>query len=166
MQAAIIMVFLVFLYAAVIHPFHLSVTNIYYKEKEKVVQVEQRLFLDDLEAALRDFTGYENFNITEADPQIRNEIVSKYLTEKFTITSKGKKLDLAYLGNEIELQENVMWCYFEAEKVKKFEAFSVENSLLVEKFEDQENIIHYTFPSGKKLSERTSISKTLVNFGD
>lgn len=160
------MVFLIFLYSAIVHPFHLSVTNIYYKEKEKVVQVEQRIFLDDFEATLRDHTGNEKFNITEDDPEVVQQAVSNYLKEKFTLISRGKQIELNYLGNEIELDANVMWCYFEAEKVRKFDEFTVVNSVLTEKFDDQENIIHYTFPSGKKRSERTGPGKTKVTFGE
>lgn len=155
---------LILVLVSLYHPFHLSVTNIYHKPKEKVVQVEQRIFLDDFEEALRDFTEDENFYIKDVnDPQVK-ELLESYLNEHFYIELKGKKVDLQFLGSEIVKKENVMWCYFEAEKVKKFESFQVFNSLLVEKFSDQENIIHYTYPDGKKRSERTDLKTDLVSF--
>lgn len=160
------MAFLVILLSGILHPFHLSVTNVYYKADEKVVQVEQRIFLDDLEEALRDYTGDQKLNVTEDDQKEISAIIEKYLLEKFQITANGQPIELAYLGNELVKDENVMWCYFEAEKVKKFDSFLVTNSVLTEKFDDQENIIHYTFPNGKKRSERTGVGKIVVQFGE
>lgn len=160
------MAFLVILISIFLHPFHLSVTNVYYKPNEKVVQVEQRVFLDDLEEALRDYTGNQELNVTENDDEMISEIAGKYLLEKFKITANGKSVELVYLGNELEIDANVMWCYFEAEKVKKFDSFTVTNSILTEKFDDQENIIHYEFPDGKKRSERTGKGNMIAQFGD
>lgn len=152
------------LMAGILHPFHLSVTNIYFKPKEKVVQVEQRLFLDDLEEALKDYTDNIYLNLSDDDQEEVKALLAKYLSENFWIESRGKKIPLEYLGHEFELKENVVWCYFEAQKVKKFESFSVKNKLLLEKFDDQENIIHYTDPEGNKRSERTGIKNSMAYF--
>ena len=158
------MMILVFLIAGALHPFHLSVTNIYFKPNEKVVQVEQRIFLDDFEEALKDYTDDIYFNITEGDKDKVKKILTEYLNENFYIMSKDKKIPLEYLGNEIDLAENVMWVYWEAEKVRKLESFRVTNKLLIEKFPDQENIIHYISPNGDKKSERTLDGKSSIQF--
>ena len=91
-------------------------------------------------------------------------MVKGYLLENFEIQSNGKKLDLNYLGYEMELKENVMWCYFEASKVRKFDGFTVKNKALVEKFSDQENIVHYNHPNGDIQSERAGKKKSVVEF--
>ena len=158
------MMIFAFLLSSLLHPFHISVTNIHYKPKEKVVQVEQRIFLDDFEDALRAYSGNKILDITEDNQENISKLVSQYLSEGFSISSGGKVIDLVYLGNEIILEENVMWCYFEAEKVKKFERFTVINSILVEKYKDQENIIHYTYPDGLKRSQRTGMENSRVVF--
>lgn len=159
-----IMAFLIILIGGWLHPFHVSVTNIYFKADEKVVQVEQSIFLDDFEEALRDYSGNQKLDITEGDREVINVLVKKYLAEHFKITVDGKTFPIVYLGNEIELDANVMWCYYEAEKVKNFTSFKVMNDLLTEKFSDQENIIHHKTANGTK-SERTGASKKWVAFG-
>jgi len=157
------MTFLTILFLSWVHPFHISVTNIYYKEKEKVMQVEQRIFLDDLEEALRDYSGNQKLDIIEDDQKELKELIKKYLDENFSVVIKGKPVNLVFLGMEQEIDQNVLWCYYEAEKVKKFESFEVMNSTLTEKFSDQENIVHYD-PKGNTISERAGIGKVWLAF--
>ena len=158
-----IMAFLIILISGWLHPFHVSVTTIYYRTEEKVVQVEQSIFLDDFEEALRDYSGNQKLDITEDDRETINALVKKYLSEHFKITVDGKTFPIVYLGNEIVVDDNVMWCYYEAEKVKNFNSFKVMNDLLTEKFSDQENIIHHKSANGTK-SQRTGGDKKWASF--
>lgn len=157
------MAFISILLFSWIHPFHLSVTNIYYKEKEKIIQVEHRIFLDDLEEALRDYSGIEELDIIEGDQKKLNELITKYLNEKLSLVIKEKSVDLVFIGKELELEQNVLWCYFEAERVKKFDTFRVRHSVLIEKFLDQENIVNYD-PKGNTLTLRANKGKEWLEF--
>ena len=47
------------------HPFHVSVSDIKYKEEQKAIQISTRIFLDDLEVALQAFTGNEALDIVD-----------------------------------------------------------------------------------------------------
>ena len=53
------------LFQSVFHPFHVSVSDIKYKEDQKAIQISTRIFLDDLELALRAFTGNEKLDIMD-----------------------------------------------------------------------------------------------------
>lgn len=158
------MTILIFLMAAHFHPVHISVSNVYFKPKEKVVQVEQRIFLDDFEEALKDYTQNIYLNITDDDPAKTKALFKKYLSERFWIEANGSKIELEYLGHEFDQKQNIVWFYYEAEKVRKFESFSVKNSILLEKFDDQENLIHYKGPDGEKKSNLTSSKRSMVDF--
>ena len=157
------MAFISILLFSWVHPFHLSVTNIYYKEKEKIIQVEHRIFLDDLEEALRDYSGTEKLDIIEDDQENLNRLITEYLNERLAIVVKEKTIDLVFIGKEVELDQNVLWCYFEAQKVKKFDAFKVRQSVLLEKFSDQENIVNYD-PKGNTLTHRSNKKKEWLEF--
>lgn len=141
-----------------LHPFHVSVSTVYFKPNEKVVQVEQSIFLDDLELALRAHTGNDKLNVTEDDPEEIKKHLRTYLKDRFKIKTEAGELPLVFLGNEPDLQANVMWCYWEAEGVNKLDGLKVLNTLLTETFDDQENIIHYR-AGGKTRSERTHRGK-------
>ncbi|MEQ6168258.1 DUF6702 family protein [Ekhidna sp. MALMAid0563] len=131
------------LFQSVFHPFHVSVSDIKYKEDQKAIQISTRIFLDDLELALRAFTGNEKLDIMdEKSWNFINENLEKYLLDRMMLwDDKGREYELNYIGAEIE--EDVMWCYIEIEKVKKLKQVKVWNSILHEVWGDQENLVHF-----------------------
>lgn len=133
-----------------IHPFHVSVSDIKYKEDQKALQVSTRIFLDDLELALQAYSGNDTLDIVEkADWKFVNETLGQYLLERISLKDeKGRKYELNYIGAEIE--EDVMWCYLEVEKVRKLESVTVTNKILHEVWADQENLVHFRAFDGVK----------------
>ena len=127
----------------IFHPFHVSVTEVKYKEDRRSLQISSRIFLDDLELALRGYTGDENLDITdEGDWEFLNERLGNYLVERISFKDqKGRKYPISYVGAEIE--EDVMWCYLEIEKVKKLSRIEVTNEVITEVWSDQENLVHF-----------------------
>ncbi len=125
------------------HPFHVSVSDIKYKEEQKAIQISTRIFLDDLEVALQAFTGNEALDIVDkSNWEVVKTSLEQYILSKIAIEdAKGRKLELHYVGAEIE--DDVMWCYLEVLKVKKLPAVSVTNKLLHEVWPDQENLVHF-----------------------
>ena len=124
------------------HPFHVSVSEIKYKEDKKVIQISSRIFLDDLEIALRSYSGNEKLDITkELDWNIIEVSLGKYILENLKVYNEKGELQTSYIGAEIE--KDVMWVYVEIEKVKKLKTITVWNSILTDTFDDQENIIHF-----------------------
>lgn len=131
------------IFQSVLHPFHVSVSDIKYKEDKKAIQISTRIFLDDLEMALRAYTGNDTLDIMEEESwDFINTNLEKYLLDRMKLwDEKGKEYELNYIGAEIE--EDVMWCYIEIEKVKKLGRVKVWNSILHEVWSDQENLVHF-----------------------
>mgnify|MGYP001799664903 CR=1 FL=1 len=154
---------LLILFQALLHPFHVSVSEVKYKEDQKVLQITSRIFLDDLELALRNYSGDELLNITEETSWEQvNENLSRYTVENLKIwDEKGNLMQLNYSGAEIE--EYVMYCYLEIEKVKKLKQYKIQNSLLHEVWDDQENIIHFR-AFGDVKSERLFKDENVKEF--
>lgn len=130
--------------ASIIHPFHVSVTDIKFKEELKSIQISTSIFLDDLELGLKAYTGNQTLDIVdEASWDFVQTSLKPYVLSKFLIRDeKGRKYDLNYIGAEIE--DDVMWCYLEIEKVKKLKSVTVTNEILHEVWNDQENLIHFS----------------------
>lgn len=133
-----------------LHPFHVSVSDIKFKEDKKAIEISTRIFLDDLELALREFSGNEALDIVEKTSwDSVNVHLEKYLLERIALfNAKGDNYDIKYVGAEIE--EDVMWCYLEIEKVKKLRSVTVTNSILHETWADQENLVHFRAFDGVK----------------
>ena len=124
-----------------LHPFHISVIDMEYNEEAKAIEISCRIFLDDLEDALRSYTGDDKLDIMSDESQdaVHNALNS-YFLEKLTMKVNGKSVEMNYLGGEIE--DDVMWCYIEVPKIKKLQSLEVESFLLLETFDDQMNLVH------------------------
>ena len=81
--------------------------------------------------------------ISEHLGEVRStKFIFNYVLERFKLwDEKEKPYTLNFIGAEIE--DDVMWCYVEVEKVKKLKQVRVSNSLLHEVWADQENLVHF-----------------------
>lgn len=124
-----------------LHDFHVSVCSIDYRAEKKTLEISHRIFLDDLETAMRKEFGDSYIDVVNPKDKDRfAERLEEYVIKKFELTVNGKEPELNYLGAEIE--DDVMYCYIEVEGVKKLKSVSVENKILMELFADQVNLVH------------------------
>lgn len=138
------------------HPFHISVTEILHKPEDKAIQMTVRLFQDDMEQGLREFTGNADLDILKKEDSVYlTDIIGQYVLKNLSLTTK-KELTLNYLGFEYE--NDVIYCYIESVKVKPFDQLTISNRLLTSTFDDQENLVHVK-KANKVKSLRMSLNK-------
>jgi len=135
-------IFLLFLgWKVFFHPFYISLTEIRYNPENQSLEIAQKIFWDDLEVALG---ASQNTKVDFLNPPDRNtleELAKSYLLEQNEITVNGKKVNLTYLGFEIE--DQAAWFYMEALKVDLPKHVEVYNNVLIQHFEGQQNIINF-----------------------
>ena len=129
------------------HPFHVSVCDVNYNKEAKSVEITHRVFLDDLEHALREFSGQKVDIVKSAKNDLLNPLVIDYLEKNFTLIIDGNKQKLSFIGSEI--QADAIWIYQESSPVNSFQEISVKNTVLFEMFDDQTNLVH--IKKGKKI---------------
>jgi len=123
------------------HPIHISITEIGYHAPTKAVQITVRLFIDDLEAAIRQHTHQPELDLMNPPAgQATDALVAAYLKERFQVTLDGKVQKWNYLGHEAE--GPALIAYLEIEKVKKFKTIEVKNTCMHDLYDDQSNIIN------------------------
>lgn len=126
-----------------LHPFHISVTNIYHAQEENSLQITVKIFADDLEEALnqddREATTYVDV-LNPTNPTKLDSIVQDYLFQHLAFTVNEKPAQPQFLG--FEREDLTMWCYLEVPSVENLEKINVLNTLLLNTFEDQANIVH------------------------
>ncbi len=138
---AIILHVLLILHTWLAHPFHVSVCDIEFNQKSSSLEISQRIFLDDLEEALRKTSGWTNLDVMNPTDKKRFDALLKdYLLKNLEVLANGKKLTLTYLGHEIEA--DAMWCYIEVTQLNNLNSIEVTNGVLLETFDDQINIVH------------------------
>lgn len=148
----------VFFVFASVHPIHVSVTEIEYDEKEKELEIMMRIFIDDLETAIRQQRNEPDLDILHPPANLNTKkLIDNYLAEHFKILLDGKTQTMKYLGQEEEGE--AMVCYIVVPNVKKWKEMEIINSILTEIYDDQSNIVHVTV-HGKVKSVRL-VSKNI-----
>ena len=148
------LVFLVhFLTSFIVHDLHLSMCHISYNDDQQRIEIQQRIFFDDLEQSLRISLSNPDFDILDVnhDGLDYNEIFAEYMNSKIEIVIDGKPISLEILSYEIDQDAIVLYLY--KEKVKKIKEFQLYSEVLFELFSDQANIISVEV-GGKKKSAR------------
>lgn len=121
------------------HEEYYSLTNIQYKEKEKSLQITMRLFVDDLENALKKNYG-KNFELnTDREIKEANSFIEKYIKTKFQISIEGKMLNYVFIGKEYE--KDSIYIYLEIKNLAIFKTMQIQNATLIDTFPTQENIV-------------------------
>nr|WKN34324.1 hypothetical protein K4G66_18255 [Tunicatimonas sp. TK19036] len=134
---------LIFLTFAQLHPFHISVCSINYAATEGSLQITVKIFADDLEEALNQSGNQASAYVdvlNPEDPEKLDVIVNNYLAEHVSFTVNEKAVQPQYLG--FEREDLTLWCYLEITGITELQQVKVQNTLLLNTFEDQINIVH------------------------
>ena len=141
--------FLVLLFSGFLHPLHVSVTEIKFDARDKELEITSRIFLDDLEEAIRLERKQATLDITNPGGGLStDQLVTAYLTARMQIKVDGKPLKITFLGHEIEGDAMIVYAY--APGVKKMKGIEVTNTTITEVYEDQSNLVHVTYNGGTK----------------
>lgn len=125
---------------SVLHPLHVSVTEIEMDEKEKRLEVMMRVFVDDLETTLRQSLKQPELDILNPKSQTLDQMMETYLRSRFKLSLDGKAQTFKYLGHEQENEAFIF--YIEVDKVRKWKSIQVQNDIITEVFDDQSNLVH------------------------
>ncbi|MBS1680792.1 MAG: hypothetical protein JST48_03695 [Bacteroidetes bacterium] len=140
------------------HPIHISVTEINYNEKSKSLQIISRIFIDELELGVRAQQKNKDLDLLEPPTGLTTkELIKNYFEAHFRIKIDGKLVKMNYLGYEKE--DISIVSYIEIENIKKLKTMEVFNDAITEIRDDQSNLVHVTYKSPVK-STRLTGSKT------
>lgn len=133
---------------AEVHKFYVSVTQIDYVEEQKSVQIISRVFLDDLEDALNErFNESIRISSDESDTTY-DTYIEDYFKSKIGITINGKVQKLEFIGKSLDL--DMMVVYLEIPAIQSIKTIDIKNTVLIEIFEEQQNIIRTNINNVKK----------------
>lgn len=122
------------------HKFYVSVTEVEFNEKAQSLQIISRVFTDDLENVLRkrykdDLRLGKNLESLQAPLYLK-----KYLEQKLQIWVDDKIVQINYLGREYDNDLTIL--YIEVENVPEFDRIKLENTVLMDLFQEQKNLMH------------------------
>lgn len=164
MKKVIILLLVVpLLTAASVHKYYLSVTDLTYDEEAQSIQIITRMFYDDLEKVLQERYDTDILVDATSDQDKLDMYLKKYLSKKIDITVDGTSRELLFIGKEYE--DDYVVIYTEVADIESISLFEIENTLLMDLFPEQKNMVH-TLINGKKKSFllTTGNAKGLLNF--
>ncbi len=139
-----------------IHPFYVSVCEIYHNPRTEALEISMKIFIDDLELAIQK-SADANFKISESsDKSVIEKEVEKYLENKFIIEIDSKIPEKKLIG--FELDKDAIICYIEIKNIKQISNIRIYNSILTEVYEDQINLTHFQYRDQLKSLKTTKIN--------
>lgn len=144
-----------------VHPFYISVCQVDHNPETGALELSFRVFMDDLELALETM-GTDRLRLgTEREAEKADLYISRYLARHVEIAINGHRVSAAFLGKEVE--SDAIWCFMEVERVPVLETMTMTNTLLLETFEDQVNLVHVNANGQKKslVFDRQQVAHTL-----
>ncbi len=130
-----------------IHKFYVAIYQINYVSDKKMLQITSRIFIDDLNKALKT-TYQKNTHLGEKEESQEDvALMNKYFLDNFSLKINGQQKPLHYNSKEIE--NNVLICYFNIKDINKITTLEVQNTILSDIFSEQQNIIQATIYSKK-----------------
>ena len=140
---------------SVLHPIHISVTNVYYNDTEKLFDVSIKLFTDDFEKIINEnYNTKLNLGKTNENKGC-NEFIDKYIHKNLSFKINNENLiKSTKLFEKRLVYGNVIWLYYKIKFTpitnKKIIA---ENSLMNDLYSDQKNLFMFTYKNTKEANK-------------
>ena len=136
------------LMAASTHKYYFSVTQADYDVKSKSLKMVTRVFYDDLEKVFQERYDKSIKVDKTYDQEKLDAYIQKYFNSKFIVSVNGKEQKLSYIGHKDEVDYVV--CFVEVKNITNPQSIEIENTLLMDMFPDQKNVIHLHVGNTKK----------------
>ena len=145
------------------HKFYVSTTNIEYVAKKESLQIITKIFIDDVEDVLQERYDSSISIATTKETERDIEYLKKYILQKLKVNVNGKPVKLDYIGREYDI--DVANVYIEITGVTELRSIEVKNEVLMDLFEEQQNIIHIKTPEMRRsfILEKNN-PKDMLNF--
>jgi len=121
------------------HKYYLSLTQIEYKSESKSLQIIINVFMDDIETALnKDYSI--DLQLTTKNELTDNDVYfKKYLEQHLHLKIDDLSSSFNYLGKEYD--GDLVYFYLEIENINSLKTIEVDNTILIDHFPEQQNLI-------------------------
>jgi hypothetical protein len=130
------------------HPIHLSVMEVYTEPENEKLGFSITFFMDDFGVAAE----YDKYapKINSGKMTV-DDLILSHLQQHLKVKVNGKSI--RYQIREKESNFPAVTCYMEVkEKIREVQTIEVENTLLLDMFNDQKNMVHLRIPGKKEGS--------------
>ena len=144
-----------------VHPLHVSVTEIIHNAGENVLEISCRIFTDDFESVLAKHYKRKIDLVNPPDRAAMETLVSDFMRRHLVLKADGKPLSLSYLGYERD--NDAVYSYLQVENIPAPKKLELTNTILHDVFTDQINLMHITI-GGQRKSIKLDYPEKLAGF--
>jgi hypothetical protein len=131
------------------HDFHVSRSRIEYASSTQEWQITLHLFIDDLSQAL-EAKGKKELHLgTKKEVIQADAYLEEYLRRYFHLEEGDKPLVWEWIGKETTEDLTAFWIYLYVPNVPNPTQLTVENKLLLDLYDDQQNMVQVQGSNGK-----------------
>ena len=130
------------------HKYYIALTEITYKNDTKAVQMIMNVFIDDIEKTINEEYQVNLQLTTKNELKNTDEYFYKYLKEHFKINVNNTPINYNFVGKEYD--GDIVYFYLEATNVSNPTSISVQNTVLLKHFPEQQNLIKATINKERK----------------
>jgi hypothetical protein len=160
-MAAGLFKWLIILVLNVIHPFHVSTTEINHNASDKTLEISCKVFIDDFESALaRQYHTKADLSAVNMKTAM-DTLVKKYITSHLLLNADGKTLVIKYLG--FEKENEAVYAYLQVDNISSVKKVDISNSILYDLYDDQISIMH-VIVNGNRKSSKLDYPATKASF--
>jgi hypothetical protein len=146
-----------------VHKFYMAIYQINYAPEKKMLQITSRLFVDDLNVALEKKYKRKFLLGTDKETIESLDLFKKYLSENFVIKVNGQAKSINFLSKEMD--GDVLVCYLNCKDISKLLSLEIYNSVLIDCFSEQQNIVHVgAFQTKKSFLFTESSTKQMLKY--
>ena len=144
--------------SAWLHPVHVSVTNLDLDPVRGKVELSVKIFADDFQDLILHKYGVQLNIIEQEDPGDKIAAVNEYMQEALQLVFNGNEIaDLQFV--DAKLNEEAIWLFYRYEHHGKIRKVDIVNRVMLEKFNNQTNLMIVTFnekQNGYRLDNKTT----------
>jgi hypothetical protein len=130
------------------HPFYFSFTDFEYNQNEKSLQGNVKLFINDLEVAIKNISNKKIDLIKVTDTLLVNKALHQFVNKNFSVSVNNVILKSNFIG--FEKENDVMYLYIEYLNCPVPKSVSFVNTFLYNELEMQTNFISFKVNNEKK----------------
>lgn len=144
-----ILVFFLWALTPLLHPLHLTVSNIEFSEDGKSIQVSIKVFIDDFETVLSEINGARVKIVeTEGSHNLCDSLIELYIKDNFKVSFNHENEEKLNFVNKDQNEEAIILKY-EIVTNLDFDRIIVENSILTNLYGDQKNLVFVVYKDKK-----------------
>jgi hypothetical protein len=140
-----------------VHKFYMAIYQVNFVPEKKMLQITARIFIDDLNQTLEKKYGKPFFLGSDKETVASVNFLKSYFKENFFVKVNGKDKQMNFLSTEID--NDVLVCYLNCREITNIKSIEISNTMLFERFLEQQNILHIT-AYGKKNSFLFTVNNT------